>query len=151
MFPVDLSFLIPPLPSPSSKVVDLQDEDQTPEYGTEGLPPHPHLSLPLTHLSHQYIFPSQTVLVLPLGAVKGKVREVGPCGPDEGWGGMAIWKEDEMEKRPKSGSPVRCYSNNSNQGECDPDQGREDGAKWIDFRDIWEIKLTEIGCSTNIC
>lgn len=29
--------------------------------------------------------------------------------------------------------------------------GREDGAKWIDFRDIWEIKLTEIGYSTNIC
>lgn len=54
-------------------------------------------------------------MVLPSVAVKGKVREAGPCEPDEGLGGMDIWRKDEMERRLKAVRPARCYSNNSNQ------------------------------------
>jgi len=31
--------------------------------------------------------------------MEDKVREVDFCGPGEGWDGMVIWWEDEMETR----------------------------------------------------
>lgn len=74
--------------------------------------PKPFLPILISLRLTQYFFISQAVFVLPLVTVKGNVRELGPCGSNEGLGGMAIWREEEMEMRLKAVRTARYYSNN---------------------------------------
>ena len=71
---------------------------------------------------------------------------------DEGLGGMATWREEGMERRPKQGDQQGATAITPTRPTVTQIRVRgKDGVKWIEFRDIWEMKLVGIRYSTNIC
>lgn len=84
--------------------------------------------------------------------MKGKGREVGLCGPDEGLGGLVTWKEDEMEMTLRVRRPARCCGNNPNQRlqlrlGCEGNMG---SGYFSEIFIFGEIKLTGTGYSISI-